>query len=334
MSKPTLKTAKPTLRQIPNALELATRKAQESVEQVLVQDGGKSPSVSLVRLDLLESNPFQPRKSFDEDALAELADSLKEHGQLQPIVVAAGGADKRLVIVCGERRVRAARSLGWTDIEAKVYPSITQRQLQMIALVENLNREDLSPFEVSASFLAFVSQGGTVEEMAAATGRKPVTIQRYLKLNELNPDVAEAGRAAGLGFKRLYDLASSDLDVARQLRLIELWNSGASLSVADIRAAVSPAGPSANGKKEKSPAPAVTEGLLAGKTKWIAKADEPGKEKAVAFTVVVQARRNEIAPPVFRAGLAQVIKQSFGEDIDVLDALRRALDEIEQARKG
>ena len=153
MVKKTGKIAKVTLRPLPNAGELLKQIAEESVEDLLANEEGASPAVLAVALDLLDSNPFQPRTDFDEEALNELAASLKEHGQIQTIVVAHGGSKGRLVIVCGERRVLAARKLSWTEIEAKVYPSITERQLQMVALVENINRENLSPFEVAASFL-------------------------------------------------------------------------------------------------------------------------------------------------------------------------------------
>lgn len=329
--------AKPTLKVRTVADIMDTIVDDALAEKVFASDGGNLATVRGVPVDLLDSNPFQPRKTFDEESLNELAASLKAHGQLQPIVAAVGGHDGRLVIVCGERRVMAARKLGWIEIEAKVYPGITERQLQMFALAENVNRENLYPSDISASYASFLSTGGTIGELVALTGFNQSTVSRYLKIGSLATEVIEAAKENRLSFRRLCDLAYSDFDVATQLRLIDLWVSGAAFTVSDVKGAMPPASP----KKEKaevarpradaeakvnSPAPGDNFG---GKTKWAAQAIEPHNKKPVLLTVVVQARRKEIPPLVLREGLAKVIQQSYREEIDVAAALRRAADEIE-----
>ncbi|MDE7455004.1 MAG: ParB/RepB/Spo0J family partition protein, partial [Clostridia bacterium] len=103
---------------------------------------------NVTQISLLDIDPNyeQPRTNFDEDALAELAESIKIHGVIQPIVVTPVG--KRFMIIAGERRFRASKMAGKTDIPA-IVRNYTPQQIKEISLIENLQREDLSPIEAA-----------------------------------------------------------------------------------------------------------------------------------------------------------------------------------------
>ncbi len=140
---------KPTLATPAQSLPFpSTPFPQESDEKVVGQVRsitGINPKNELIALDRLDPNPFQPRGIFDDAGLRELADSIQEHGLLHPILAAGCGSDGRHLIICGERRVRAVRLLGWTDIPTLNFGPVTQNNLIELALTENLVRVDLSP---------------------------------------------------------------------------------------------------------------------------------------------------------------------------------------------
>ena len=102
--------------------------------------------VILLNVDDVYPNPHQPRKTFDETALAELSDSIKKHGVIQPIVVNKMGS--RYMIIAGERRFRATKLANITTIPA-IIKDYTERQIKEISLIENLQREDLNPIEAA-----------------------------------------------------------------------------------------------------------------------------------------------------------------------------------------
>ena len=146
----------------------------------------------LLRLNVyeIENNPFQPRRDFDEAAIGELAESIKTHGLLQPLVVRRHG--DRWQLVAGERRLRAAIKAGWSDVPVTVHEA-DDRQMAEIAMVENLQRKDLNPLEKAASFEAYLDQYGcTQEELAGRLHVDRSTIANLIRLLEL-PD-GRAGR--------------------------------------------------------------------------------------------------------------------------------------------
>ena len=136
---------------------------------ILFQDtgaGGGDEGVSTLRLAEIEPDKNQPRKAFDDTALSELAASITEHGVLQPIVVRpspAGG----YIIVAGERRWRAARLAGLTEIPALI-KDISDTQAMEIALIENLQREDLDPVEEALGYRQLMERCSYTQEAAAA----------------------------------------------------------------------------------------------------------------------------------------------------------------------
>ena len=152
------------------------------------------PSVIDVDVQLIESNPFQPRQTFDAAEMESLAESLTSHGLLQPIVVRRVGETYQLV--AGERRFRAAQHLGWREVPVKVVDA-DDRTTAELAIVENMQRKDLNPLEKAASFQRYLQQYGCPQEELA--GRLKIdrsTISNLIRLLELPEAVQDAIRKA------------------------------------------------------------------------------------------------------------------------------------------
>ena len=145
----------------------------------------------------IRPNPYQPRRAFDEESLRELASSIQHHGILQPLTVRPAG-DGRWELVAGERRLRAAKLAGLTHVPCLETAADDQRSA-LLALVENLQRQDLHYFEEAAAIAAYLRQTGATQESAAqALGRSPSAVANKLRLLRLSPACREAITAAGL----------------------------------------------------------------------------------------------------------------------------------------
>ena len=156
---------------------------KEVVSEEQPQQGG-SADVLLIPADLIEPNPFQPRMSFDQEALEELAESIRTLGLIQPITVRRK-ADGRYQIISGERRFRACRLAGMNMIPAYIRDTNDQGMLEM-AIVENIQREDLDPIEVALSYQRLIEECSlTQEQMAARVGKKRASVTNYLRLLKL-----------------------------------------------------------------------------------------------------------------------------------------------------
>jgi ParB family chromosome partitioning protein len=169
----------------------------------------------------IRPNPLQPRKTFAEASLRELADSLTRHGFLQPVVVRPAGSGFELI--AGERRWRAAKLAGFERIPALVRENLTQDQMLELALVENVQREDLDAIERALGFRAMiVSLGLTQEEVAQKVGLRRATVSNQLRLLEL-PSEVQAALTAGLismGHARaLLALGSSEVQLRALARI-------------------------------------------------------------------------------------------------------------------
>jgi ParB family chromosome partitioning protein len=156
-----------------------------------------------IPLDLLRPNPEQPRRHFDERALAELAASISQHGVLQPLLVSEDGANG-YVVIAGERRWRAARAAGLATVPAVIRERLGARDELALALVENLQRRDLSPLEEARAFEHLRSEHGLSQiEIAAQVGMDRSTVAnslRLLRLPEEIQELVESGRlSAGHG---------------------------------------------------------------------------------------------------------------------------------------
>ena len=145
-------------------------------------------SITDISMDMVESNPFQPRSSFDEESLIELAESIKTLGLIQPITVRVLPTNK-YQIISGERRFKAAALSGLTHIPAYIRKADDQEMLEM-ALVENIQRENLDAIEVAISFQRLIDECNlTQEDMAQRVGKKRATIANYLRLLKLPAEI-------------------------------------------------------------------------------------------------------------------------------------------------
>ena len=151
---------------------------------------------SEVRAALVDPNPWQPRSVLADAELAELADSLRAHGLVQPIVVRARG--DRFQLIAGQRRLAAARRLGWERIPARVL-DVDDRQMAEIAIVENLQRRDLDPLEKAASFRQYLTTWGcTQDELARRLSVDRSTVANLIRLLDLPPAVQQRLRGGQL----------------------------------------------------------------------------------------------------------------------------------------
>lgn len=180
---------------------------------------GSETPYRLISLAEITANPHQPRKQMDEAALADLAASLKANGIIQPIVVRK--TDTGYQLIAGERRFRAARLAGLTEIPAilREVDGYTQAQL---ALVENIHRADLNPLERAAAYSQLLSQLGlTQAELAARLGEQRSSVANYLRLLDLAASVQELVRDGKLTLGHAKVLAGIT-DAAEQHRLADL----------------------------------------------------------------------------------------------------------------
>ncbi|AJR03706.1 ParB/RepB/Spo0J family partition protein [Siansivirga zeaxanthinifaciens] len=137
-------------------------------------------------IDFIEVNPFQPRTNFSEESLRELASSIKELGIIQPITVRKLGFNQ-YQLVSGERRFRASKLIGLETIPAYIRIANDQESLEM-ALVENIQRQDLDPIEIALSYQRLIDEINlTQEQMSERVGKKRSTITNYLRLLKLDP---------------------------------------------------------------------------------------------------------------------------------------------------
>lgn len=151
------------------------------------EKGKLNQGVNEIDIELIRVNPNQPRKTFNEESLAELAESIKTHGVLQPIVLTKLGDGYR--IVAGERRFRAAKKAGLKAVPA-IVRDLTEKEVREIALVENLQREDLNPMEESEALYNLLTENNlTQEALAHAIGKSRPAIANSLRLLTLPVEV-------------------------------------------------------------------------------------------------------------------------------------------------
>lgn len=154
-------------------------------DELLDDDGAAPrPTLRMVPLDELSPNPEQPRETFERDALDTLADSIREHGVLTPLV--ARREEGRYVLIAGERRLRAAGLAGLAEVPVVVREAERPQEQLELALVENLQRADLDPVEAARGYQRLVDEHSyTQEQVATRVGRKRATIANALRLLRL-----------------------------------------------------------------------------------------------------------------------------------------------------
>ncbi|MFZ2491439.1 MAG: ParB/RepB/Spo0J family partition protein [Thermoanaerobaculia bacterium] len=152
--------------------------------------------LALVPIDQIAPNPFQPRKTFHDASLEELARSITEHGIVQPLVVTRV-AENRYRLIAGERRFRAAQKAGLKSVPVVIKEAMQDSDTLQIALIENIQREDLNPIEEAVAYHQLHEEfGHTQEEIAKKVGKERSTVANFLRLMKL-PDSVKKLLAAG-----------------------------------------------------------------------------------------------------------------------------------------
>lgn len=205
-------------------------------------------SVAQIPLDQIEPNPFQPRVDFDSDALNELSASIKEQGIIQPITVRKLGYDK-YQIISGERRFKASKLADLKSIPAYIRVANDQGMLEM-ALVENIQRQDLNALEVALSYKRLIDECSlTQEELSERVGKNRSTVTNFLRLLKLPPDIQAAIRDQKISMGHARAILGVD-DISKQLMMFrEILNK--QLSVRDVELLARETGNKSPGKKKE-----------------------------------------------------------------------------------
>lgn len=208
-----------------------------------------------ISVDDIAPNPFQPRREFRDEELAQLADSIAQQGIIQPLVVAAAGelqSDKPYVLIAGERRLRAARRAGLASVPCVVREA-TRQQMVEWALIENIQRSDLNPMEKACAYRDYIDRFNLTQvDAAAKLGQPRATVANYLRLLELHQDIQRMLLEELLSFGHAKVLAGL---VGQDQRQIELANMvvSAGLSVRQLEALVSNAQQPVEQAQESAP---------------------------------------------------------------------------------
>lgn len=173
----------------------------------------------LIPLDLIEPDPGQPRKEFDPDGLAKLADSLRKRGQIQPVMVCWNDAQAAYVILTGERRWRAARMAGLEKLACIVSDrSMTEGELRAVQLIENCLREDLKPLEQAHAYRDLMAANEwSARRLAEELDLNHATVLRALALLELPDDIQERVASGALAPSAAAELSRLEPDEAKAL---------------------------------------------------------------------------------------------------------------------
>ncbi len=194
----------------------------KGLEALIPGDGGavaEDRQLREVPLNLIAPNPMQPRRHFDESSLAELAESFRRNGVMQPLVVQKTGST--FTIIAGERRFRAARMANLEQVPVVLMSDVDDSRMLELALVENLQREDLNPMETAEASRALIDSCGlTQAELAARLGKSRTAVTNLLRLLSLPDRIKQMIRQGSLteGHARAILAVESE---AEQLRLAD-----------------------------------------------------------------------------------------------------------------
>jgi ParB family chromosome partitioning protein len=167
--------------------------SDEKLETDLPVAQSSAGNLGEIAIEEIEVNPFQPRKTFDEATLNELADSIRVHGIIQPITVRRLSRNQ-FQLISGERRYQAAKLAGLAYMPAYIRSADDQQMLEM-ALIENIQRENLNPIEIAVSYQRLVTECNLKqEELGDRVGKNRSTVTNYLRLLKLPPDIQAALR--------------------------------------------------------------------------------------------------------------------------------------------
>lgn len=191
------------IRALLSNMDEEVEKDQERVVKELSQH------VAMIPVSEVEVNPFQPRNDFDEEALKELADSIKVHGLIQPITVRRMSPNE-YQLISGERRLRASKMAGLEELPAYIRIANDQQMLEM-ALVENIQREQLNAIEIAITYQRLKEECSLTDKtLAERVGKKRSTITNHLRLLTLPPDIQESVKNQELSMGHARALAGVD----------------------------------------------------------------------------------------------------------------------------
>jgi len=206
---------------IPSRREEATTRTQFDInrgsafEQTQEKVEGNVMNISVDRID---RNPEQPRKEFSEEELQDLAQSIREHGILQPLLVTKNG--DRFVLIAGERRLRASKRAGLKEVPCLVHAEVTNKEQLELAIIENVQREDLNPIEQALAYKKLHDEFGmSHEEIAKAVGKERPSISNAIRVLNLPEEMQKAMREN----KLQYGHARALLGVADQNEQKEMF---------------------------------------------------------------------------------------------------------------
>jgi len=207
----------------------------KGLDALLPSGDGQGDEYFLCAIDIVEPNPQQPRKNINDEALAQLSASISEKGVLLPLVVCQAERG-RYQIIAGERRWRAAKMAGLNEVPVLVKDVSPQDRLEL-ALIENIQRQDLNPLEEAEAYLRLVKEFGlTQEEVARKVGKERSTVANALRINQL-PDFAKEDLVRGtlsMGHARV--LLSADSEPAMRALRDEIVNNDLSVRQAEALA--------------------------------------------------------------------------------------------------
>lgn len=185
---------------------------QETDPRIVVED---------VPTNRILPNPDQPRRSFDEESISELAASIRQVGLIQPLVVRRSG--ENYVLIAGERRLRAVKLLAWPTVQCIISPVSGEEDAAIMAIVENLQREDLHFFEEAECYSALLDKlDVTQDELAVRLGKSQSFIANKLRILRLSPDLREVVTDAGLSERHARALLRLDSDPERESALSKI----------------------------------------------------------------------------------------------------------------
>jgi len=184
-------------------LDALIKQTQEAVnmptEQVSQQLTATDTAVMKIEIGKIVPNRFQPRRIFDEEKLRELAQSIKEHGLTQPIVVVYDAGLDKYEIVVGERRFRATQMAGLNEIDAIVHKHLSDQEMCALALIENIQREDLNPIETALGYRNLMNKFDiTQTNLATYCGKSKAAVSNTLRLLDLEQEIQAALQAGTL----------------------------------------------------------------------------------------------------------------------------------------
>lgn len=212
----------------------------------LIEEG---ESVTEIAVGDIRPNPYQPRKEFEPTAIEELAQSIKEHGIIQPLIVRK--SIKGFELVAGERRLRAAKAVGLKKVPA-VVKAYSDQQLMEIALIENLQREDLNPLEEAEAYEKLIAHHSyTQEQLAQKIGKSRPHVANMLRLLQLPKKIREMVSVSALSMGHARALLSVEKESVQLQLANDVVNKG--LSVRQLEELVKQLNVSRETKKKKAP---------------------------------------------------------------------------------